>query len=270
MMTGMETVLTELVQAAALLPAIRAIGISGGERPFPEPGEGDIDIFLYCIQIPEPEARRRVLASVGERVDEIRTGCIDDRHWGIGDGCMIAGVETWLLYFAIDEARAELEDILGGKVLGRVDDGYYPLGRCAMWKTMRALYDPDGLLQAFRDRLEEYPVELARAVTEHHLAALQDVEDLERAVRREDVFFYHFAFELALDHFLQALFAMNRTFFPSRKRSEQYIRGFQVKPRDCTLRLKQALAWGAGGGTLRDSYALWQELVRELGDLALS
>ncbi len=177
---------------------------------------------------------------------------------------MAAGVETWLMYFTLAEARAELEAILAGRYLGRLDSYYYPIGRCAMWKTMRILYDPDGFLQSFKARLETYPEELAGAVVAHHVQALGDVEDLERAVRRKDVFFYHFALDLALDHFLQAAFALNREYFPSRKRSEAYLQSFRVKPADCEERLCQVVALGGEADTLAKSYEMWQGLVRDL------
>jgi len=40
-----ETSLNNLINTVVCHPSIRAIGISGGDRPFPQPGEADIDIF---------------------------------------------------------------------------------------------------------------------------------------------------------------------------------------------------------------------------------
>jgi len=132
-----------------------------------------------------------------------------------------------------------------------------------MWKAMRIFYDPDGFLQSFQQRLAEYPAALAKAVVHHHLDALEDVEDLERAVVRKDVLFYHFALDLALDHFLQALFAMNREYFPSRKRSEIYLRGFKAKPSECEQRLGQVIALGGNAETLGQSYEIWKSLMHD-------
>jgi hypothetical protein len=261
---NIEMGINELVDAIKSAHWVRAIGLSGGERPFPEPGDGDIDLFVYCYEIPIKSQRYELLSMLHGSIDPIDVGRLEGGHWGQGDCCYIAGVETWLLYFTVVEARTELEDILAGKYPGRVDNYYYPLGRCAMWKTIRVLYDPDGILQAFKTRLEEYPVRLMKTVIDHHLAALEDVEDLERAGQRKDVFFYHFALDLALDHFLQILFALNKTYFPSRKRSGQYIQGFQLKPVDCEQRLQRVIAWGGEADTLGESFAVWQDLVQGL------
>lgn len=267
MPNNMETILQKLVVITTHHNSIRAIGLSGGDRPLPKAGEGDIDIFVYCTQIPSTQERREILASLpdlaGTKVGKLQSG-----HWGQGDCFFLAGVETWLLYFTLAEARAELDAILDGQYLDRLDSYYYPIGRCAMWKTMRSLYDPDGFLVSLKGRLREYPRELAQALIAHHLQALEDVEDLERAVRRRDVFFFHFALDLALDHFLQALFALNREFFPSRKRSEMYLHGFSIKPSECEKRLRQVVALGADPKKLEQSYEIWNRLIHDVNMLA--
>jgi len=205
-----------------------------------------------------------MLMSLEEELEQIAIGKLERGHWGEGDFFLLAGVETWLLYFTIAEAHAELDAIVDGQFLGRLDGYYYPVGRCAMWKAMRVFYDPDGFLQSIKRRLEEYPQNLASAILNHHLAALEDVEDLERAVQRKDVFFFHFAMDLALDHLLQALFALNQEYFPSRKRSESYLRKFKVKPAECEERLRTVIALGGSAETLEQSYRIWNRLALDL------
>ncbi|HET9911679.1 MAG TPA: DUF4037 domain-containing protein [Anaerolineales bacterium] len=264
MSTDLETTINKLVDTLARHKSVRAIGVSGGERPFPGPGEGDIDIFVYCAEIPTCNERQEILTSLQGEVEQVEIGKLESGHWGQGDCLFIAGVETWLLYFTVAEARAELEAILAGKYPGRLDSYYYPIGRCAMWKTMRELYDPDGVLGSFKQELADYPEELQLKVVDHHLSALEDVEDIERAVGRKDVFFFHFAMDLALDHFLQALFALNKEYFPSRKRSEMYLRGFKVKPAGCEQRLREVVALGGKAETLEQAYEIWSDLVCDL------
>lgn len=262
-----KTIETGIQRLAGVLKAeawVRAIGMSGAGRPFPEPGEGDIDLFIYCSEIADKSRRCTLLSALEGSISPLSIGRLEGGHWGQGDCCHVAGVETWLLYFTAADARSELEDILSGRYLWRVDQEYYPLGRCAMWKTMRALYDPDGILVGFKTRLADYPDALAKAVIDCHMAALEDVEDLERAVQRKDVFFYHFALDLAVDHLLQVLFARNKAFFPSRKRSAEYLKDFTVQPENCEQRLLQAIARGGEAHTLGESYTVWQGIVQDL------
>jgi SAM-dependent methyltransferase len=263
MAKDIETILNKLVTTLTHHHSVRAIGLSGGERPDPEPDEGDIDLFVYCTDIPTRDERREMLASLRE-AQPVQIGKLEGGYWGQGDRLSIAGVETWLLYFTLAETRAELEAILAGQYMGRLDSYYYPIGRCAMWKGMRALFDPHDFLASLKKRLHEYPQELALAVIDHHVKALEDVEDLERAVQRKDLLFFHFALDLALDHFLQALFALNRQYFPSRKRSEAYFQDFKLKPAECEERLRQVLTLGGNAETLEQSYEIWDRLVQDL------
>ncbi|HSK86922.1 MAG TPA: DUF4037 domain-containing protein, partial [Anaerolineales bacterium] len=264
MSNNVETGLNKLVSVLTQHKSIRAIGMSGGERPLPKPGEADIDLFVYCIEIPSEDERKELLMRFEGKLEQIEIGKLESGHWGQGDCCLLRGVETWLLYFTVEEAHAELNAIVDGQYLGRLDSYYYPIGRCALWKGMRVFYDPDGFLQSLKQRLNQYPPELAEAILNHHSKALEDREDLERAVHRNDVFFFHFAMDLALDHFLQALFALNNEYFPSRKRSEAYLQGFEVKPVVCERRLRQVLALGGNRETLEQSYKIWNGLVCEL------
>jgi len=75
---------------------------------------------------------------------------------------------------------------------------------------------------------------------------------------------YHFALDLALDHFLMALFALNETYFPSRKRSFQYIEKFEKKPSQCSERLLAIIKNGAETEKIETSYAIFRQLCEEL------
>jgi hypothetical protein len=263
----LENALQQLVEVVAVQNTVRAIGLSGGDRALPEPGEGDIDLFIYCSAIPASQQRRELLNSHPNLIQNSETDLMENGHWGQADRVGLRGVETWMMYFTVAEAGSELAAILAGKFLGREDSEFYPIGRCALLKGMRLLYDPDGVLQSFQHRLAEYPQELALKVINHHLKALQDVEDLQRAVQRKDVLFFHYVLDLALDHFLLAMFALNREYFPSRKRSQGFIHKFSVKPADCEDRLCQLVRLGGQADTLDQSYWILGDLVRDLTTL---
>ncbi len=209
---------------------VRAIGISG---PIPErssPGISDLDLFLYCRRIPDACLRHKMLETSGGAIRCLKIDVLSGGPWGIADSLYLENIETWMMYFTLEEARSELDAILCGDFLDRGEDGYYPIGRCAMYARLVSLYDPDGFLVSLQERVAAYPEALRRKMIAYHISRLEDTEDLERAVYRSDPLFYHFALDLALDHLLMALFALNSTFFPSRKRSFEFIENFKIKP----------------------------------------
>ncbi len=262
----LEESLSILVEALARLETVRAIGFTGNLQSLPKPGQGDLDIFLYCTIIPNIESRREVLESLNDRISEVTLERSSGGHWGEADCFLLNGVETWLMYFTIDEARRELDAILAGGQLDRVDD-FYPSGRTAMYLKMTPMYDPDGILAAFREQVKDYSPQLSEQILYYHLAQLEDNEDLDRAALREDALFYHFALDRALDHYLQALFALNQVYFPSRKRSLEFIRSFARKPAHIESRLMDILGWASDPETLSLANEAWEKLVSELSGL---
>ncbi len=258
-----------LVERIAGVPGVDAIGISGGIAALPQAGEGDIDLFIYCDFIPEIAMRQSVMAELDGRLTDSRTGVFTGGNWGSGDFTRIDGIETWLMYFTKTEALREVQEVLDGRHPDRTGSGFYPIGRCAMLRNMTALHDRSGFLAELKASLQDYPESLAAKMITHHQSELEDTEDFERAVTRQDVFFYHATLDTALDHFLQVLFSLNRTFFPSRKRSREYIEAFHVKPNNCAERLLAVIRLGGRPEGVRESYDLWVELVEDLKELTL-
>ncbi|MDF2943263.1 MAG: hypothetical protein K0S01_2121 [Herbinix sp.] len=243
---------------------VQSIGISGSITPLPRAGEGDIDIFIYCDMIPNYEKRQALLNQMGNQIQEGKINIFEGGHWGIGDFMLINGVETWLMYFTVTDTVTDVEAILNGEYPDKLDNYYYPIGRCAMLKNINVLFDQCDFLDDLKKRLSYYPDKLAKILIQYHLDELKDTEDLERAVVRKDVLFYHFAIDIAIDHFLQSLFAINRAYFPSRKRTLDFIKNFNIKPEGCTEKLLQVIKLGGFTEGIEQSFALWSNMVNEL------
>jgi len=263
-----ETIIQTLIEHISAIPGVASVGISGSKHPLPKPGEGDIDLFIYCDAIPARDDRQAAIVSLGDLAQAYKINLFEGGRWGTGDFLRVNGVETWLMYFTRHATSADVDAILNGDFPDKLDNYYYPIGRCAMLKGITVLYDQSGYLNSLKDRLQVYPPALAEKQAGYHAAKLGDVEDLERAVVRKDVLFYHFALDIAIDHFLQALFAINRTFFPSRKRTLQFMAGFAVQPENCAERLLEVIRLGSTADGIGQSYALWAGLVDELGRYA--
>lgn len=256
-----------LIDSISTKEAVQSIGISGGKNQLLKAGDGDIDVFIYCDIIPEFEVRQAIINQLGDLLQESRINVFEGGHWGTGDFALINGVETWLMYFSVNTTLNDLEAILNGDYPDKLDNYYYPVGRCAMLKDINILYDRNGFLHSLKERLSEYPERLAKMLIQFHLNELEDIEDLERAVVRKDVLFYHFAMDIAIDHFLQALFAVNKTYFPSRKRTLDFIKNFNIKPIRCDEQLLDVVRLGAYSESINQSYELWNNIVNELKEI---
>lgn len=255
--------IANLLQEVASLGSVKAIGQTGDINEVPKAGESDIDLFVFCDAIPDTETRRASYGKVNTLFEQCSMTVCEGGDWGTGDVFSIDGVDTMLMYFTVEETLRYTEDVLAGNHLHCVG-GFYPVGRLATLRNIHSRYDESSFLASVKERLAVYPDSLKEKMVNFHLGKAYDAEDFGRAIRRKDVLFYHQVFESALDHYLQAFFAANKTYFPSRKRTKQYIDGFVLKPENCYERLMEAIRLGSEPGGIEKSVEVWRGLVEEL------
>lgn len=255
-----------LIDKISALEGVESIGKCGGKE-FPESNESDVDLFVFCNKIPDADKRKARIDQITYGINNVSIGVFEGGIWGTGDCIYVGDIEVWFMYFTIDKTKAYIEAILNCEYLDKVDNYFYPTGRCATIKNMHILLDKNGFLALMKEKLSVYPVDLSANMVKHHLTQLNDTEDMERAVFRKDVLFYHFALDISIDHFLQVLFALNHCFFPSRKRSIEYISKFDKVPKDCIDRLLKIVESGGRADTIEQSYELYTGLCNDLSDI---
>lgn len=245
------------------MDGVAAFGYTGDERLDLRENGSDIDAFVFARSIPPPAIRAdRYRAALGNAIEILDSEAIAGGPWGHADRLVVGGTELWLMYFRTDETLHDLEETLAGRRLDREGE-FFPTGRLAALRNLNAVKD-DGFLKRIRERLGVYPGMLREKMVSHHLPLAYDEEDFASALRRTDVWFYHTVLDNALEHFLQALYAVNETYFPSRKRNESYLAAFPKKPVLTVERITEAIRFGASEATLEMSKDVWVGLVRDL------
>lgn len=136
-----------------------------------------------------------------------------------------------------------------------------------MLSTINIYYDQDNFLNNLRESLLCYPEGLKEKMISYHMGKMFDAEDFGRAVNRKDVFFYHYTLDKSIEHFLMALFALNEVYFPSRKRTQQHIEEFDMKPNSCLDRLLSIIRDGSEPEGIEASYEDFKKLCNELKQL---
>lgn len=254
--------IAKLLNEVSSIEQVRAIGQTGNINEIPKPGESDIDIFVLCDAIPSYEHKKLVYDKNCSLYEECTMNVCEGGVWGTGDVFIINGVETMLMYFTVDETLKYVNEVLEGKHLDS-NKGFYPSGRCATLNNINVIYD-EGILAAIKEKLSVYPDKLREDMIKFHIAKVNDEEDFGRCLLRNDVLFYHQVLEAAIDHYLQALYAANKTYLPSRKRTKQYIDSFMIKPNKCYERLLEVIRLGSKPDDIKISYSKWCELVNDL------
>jgi hypothetical protein len=256
----------KLLAEVANIEVVKAIGQTGDINYIPKAGEADIDIFVLGDNVPSYEERKAVYDRNNTLFEECHMKVCEGGVWGTGDVFSIDGVETMLMYFSIDETLKYINEVLEGKSLDSIK-GFYPVGRCATLLNINIINDEFGVLASLKERLSIYPDALRKDMFNFHISKTNDEEDFGRALLRKDVLFYHQVLEVSIDHYLQALYAINKTYYPSRKRTKQYIDSFEIKPENCYERLLKVIRLGANSDEIEKSYKEWYLLVSDLRGL---
>lgn len=252
-----------LVNELAQNDKIKGIGQTGDINAPLIPGNSDIDLFVLCTLVPTVEERKQVYLKYSTEYSECLMNVCNGGTWGYGDILIMDGIDVMFMYFTIEEMEQYLDEVLQGKHLDR-DGGFYPTGRLSSIENINILYESNAVWTTMREHVKQYPKDLFQKLYEYHIVNVIDDEDIGRVMLRKEVLFYHSVLENALDHLLQALFAINFTYFPSRKRSEQYIKEFKKKPEDCYDRILQMIETSVSSQRLDESVNELKNLTKEV------
>ncbi|HKM34189.1 MAG TPA: hypothetical protein VJY54_05545 [Lachnospiraceae bacterium] len=255
----------KLVRELSQNNKVKGIGQTGDINADLIPGNSDIDMFVLCTTIPTDTERKSVYSNYSNEYSECLMNVCNGGIWGYGDILIIDGIDVMFMYFTIEEMVHFLDEVLNGEHLDR-EGGFYPTGRLSSVENINILYESNAEWTLLIDKVKKHPIDLFKKLFDFHIANVLNDEDLGRVMLRKEVMFYHSVLENSLDHLLQALFAINFMYFPSRKRSEQYIKEFRNKPNDCYDRLLHIIEYSISSNTIIISV---EELKKITSEVAL-
>lgn len=238
----------ELVDKIGACDKVKGIGQTGSLDIQLIPGKSDIDLFVLCSEVPSQEERQTCYSMLQSAEFTLQMQVCNGGLWGIGDILIADGIDIMPMYFTIKEMQDYLEEVLQCKHLDK-SERFYPVGRLASISSINILYEKNDTLTALKNMVNTKPCSFFKTWYEKEISQVLDEEDLGRAELRKEALFFHQVLENALDHLLQALFAINYCYFPSRKRTMSAIDGFQYKPDNCYARLLTMVINGAKGDT---------------------
>lgn len=244
------TLRNELVRVLAVDDRIMGVGQTGSLDAALIPGKSDIDLFVLCTAIPTVEERQAFYRGLG--AEAIHMSVCNGGLWGYGDILLAGGIDVMPMYFTVQEMQAYCQQVLEGKHMEK-DGRFYPVGRLASIATLHILYEKEQTWSGLQNHVNSKPIGFFKQWYAQEMGQVLDEEDLGRCEIRHEVLFFHQVLENALDHLLQALYAVNLCYFPSRKRTAAAIESFDHKPADCCDRLLRLVQYGSREDTMQDA-----------------
>lgn len=258
----------KLVAEIAKIDCVKGIAQTGDLSEELIPGKSDIDLFVLCDRkIPSEKERRTVYECLEKFCSECRMSVCSGGIWGYGDILIINTIDVMPMYFTIEEMDQYISEVLNGERLGK-EGRFYPTGRLASVETINILFEKGSVWSQLKTKVKSYPEKLFQDLFAYHISCVLDEEDLGRVVLRRELLFYHQVLEDAMDHLLQALFALNHCYFPSRKKTKKYLESFSYMPENCYARLEGIIQKSTKRETIEESVQELRSITEDIMNLS--
>ncbi|MFN8527598.1 MAG: nucleotidyltransferase domain-containing protein [Anaerolineae bacterium] len=238
----------------------------------------DIDLGIYYDSEHRPslEALRALAAEIDDRhSSEIVTNYGDWGTWIDGGAWMeIGGRRVDWLYRNFQNISRFVEECRAGQTMMHYQPGhphgfptYLYMGEVFYCVP---LYDPAGKLAELKAQTSPYPALLKQSLLNHNLwEAGFAIDTARKSAARGDVYYVSGALFRSSSCMIQALYALNETYWINEKGSLQKADSFEKSPIGFGARVSELLGEiGSDPATLESTLAAFEELVAEVRTLA--
>jgi len=246
---------------------------SGRQRP-----DSDVDLGLfYRADHPlDVDGVRRIAQRYNDTPDPVVT---DLGIWGQwvngGSWLTIKGQRVDFLYRDLDFMVSTIDDCLEATGRTRSDFwqqapyGFHPQIYCAEARCMYALWDPEGIVAMLRKKVAVYSDAMKRrAISGWLWSARFTAANAKHAPERGEAYLVAGFLTRAATEMIQALYALNETFFMNDKYVYRDIAEFKIVPRDFMARIDALMGGDNSPADLRARIVAATALYEELFALA--
>jgi predicted nucleotidyltransferase len=228
-----------------LLPLVRAfcagepcgVALGGSHAKGTADAHSDVDVYLFAESF-LPAARRGelVAARLGDAAQPV--------SWGADDPFVEGGTDFWLDGVRVEcwlrrasTMEATIADCLAGRIRREyavwTAMGYFNYVALADVRSMRIVHDPAGMLARWKAQVAVYPEPLRDAIIRRFMAEAAfwpDNPHYLSAIERGDVIYTSAILQQVLHASIQAVFALNREYFPGEKKLAEALETLPVLP----------------------------------------
>lgn len=263
--------LGQLVEDLSALPGVVAIVLGGSYAEGAQTPTSDMDIGLYYRA--EDPFRVREVRQVAEKVAVKPPTVTGYYAWGpwVNGGAWIqtAAGKVDFLYRNLDQVEQTIDEALAGIVRHDFSQqptfGFYSTMYLAETRICRPLHDPHKVIAHLKERVAAYPALLKQKTIADALWSVEfTLLHADAYAARGDVYNTAGCLTRCAANLVQAIFALNETYFLSDKRALRAIDGFAQQPAHFGERLTAILAHpGCDPAALTESVAALRDLWRE-------
>ena len=253
--------------------SIKAIVLGGSWASGTQRPDSDIDLGLYYQQaVPLDIGHIHKIASkLNDFPDPIVTDLGAWGKWVNGGAWLtIEGQRVDFLYRNIDFVAAIIDDCNRGETqfdyYQQPAYGFHSYIYCAETQLCKILHDPGRAIQGLKSKVVQYPQALkSRIINSFVWNAQFTLENAKKPAMRGDVYFTAGCMTRIASDLVQAIYALNETYFISDKNMATDIERFAIKPQNFRESIDNLLGHiGSDREELVETYFAAESLLREV------
>ena len=189
------------------LAGVRAVSIVGSRVPnYSNPEADDWDLEVYTNRAGEPdEEQRRSVWSATPPFDGARASVVG----GMNDRFVLDGDHFGFSYYSVESVERRLDRLYEGS-WDAAEWDVWPEAYAGKLTACRALWDPEGLVSGWTERLATYPAAFRlKAIQELVFEARGHLQCMRRGAELRDPTYFHLTLSDFTSHLLRLLFAVH-------------------------------------------------------------
>ena len=211
----------EWAERFATFEQVRAVALGGSTAAEVADSLSDLDLYVYASPPPPAEARRALIVPTARRAE------IDNTFFGTGDEWIdVSGRGVDAMYWSPEWIEDQVE-----RVLVRFEASLgYTTSFLHTVRSSRVLFDRTGWFSRLQERARgPYPEQLRHAIVAKNHPVLRGklssyLDQLELALRRQDLVSVNHRVTALLASYFDILFALNRVPHPGEKRLLAHVK----------------------------------------------
>lgn len=214
-----------------------AIALAGAHAKGTADAASDIDLYVFAERAKPRAQRLELVRSIADQGAAPWVDDFDAAPWGGGMDFLYQGTPVEVVGRTLSRMDQVIGDCLAGKFeiipAAWTSNGYYTFIYLCELSFIKPVWDPDGVLAAYRQKAAVYPEPLRRAILETFLGRAgtwMDNFHYESAVRRGDVLFTAPIVLHTVMDMVQVVFGLNRVYFTGDKKLEAALANMPYCP----------------------------------------
>lgn len=231
----------------------------------------DIDIFLFADSPKSFEERYRIIKEFSDAGTTPWVSETFDYPWGGSIDFSFEGTPVEVVVRLIPQLEKRINECLNGdfEIIPQTwtSNGYYTFTYLCELSFIKPIWDPNGLIKFYQNKIKPYPPKLKKSIIDCFFARANTWINnfhYHSAIERQDILFTSpIVLHTVLD-MIQVIFALNEEYFTGDKKLEIILSKLSYCPKDLLENIEFLLSASHNSEQLKKQYNILFSIINDI------